>query len=121
MQTLKFFQSLWGMELRIPDKSEPSAESHFSRIAHADYHGVCLDPAVNEIEKSLALKPLFEQFGLECMLNVFPYELDELQPLLEMSLELNAVQVNIIGGVMPIKTTEIKEVVESWKKISSKS
>ena len=120
MQTLKIFQSLWGMEQRIPDISEPSYDSQFKQIANAGYHGVCLDPAVREIEENLALAPLFDQFQLECMVNVFPYEITELRPLLDMSLELNAVQVNIIGGVMPVNTAKIKEVIESWMEISSK-
>ena len=118
MQTLQIFQSLWGMEQRIPEKSEPPYDTQFEQIANAGYHGVCLDPAIHEIKENLALAPLFDQFKLECMVNVFPYKIDELRPLLDMSLELNAVQVNIIGGVMPIKTTGIKEVVESWKEIS---
>ncbi len=120
MQTLKFFQSLWGMELRIPGKPEPDPEVHFDQIARAGYHGVCLDPAVNEIEKSLALAPLLNQFELKCMVNVFPYKLEELQPLLDLSLELNAVQVNIVGGVMPIPVEEISEVVKFWNEIAGK-
>ena len=119
MQTLKIFQSLWGMEQRIPNKSEPSYDTQFKQIKNAGYHGVCLDPAVREIEENLALAPLFDQFQLECMVNAFPYEINELRPLLDMSLELNAAQVNIIGGVMPVNTTRIKEVVESWKEIAS--
>ena len=108
------------MEQRIPEKSEATFDTQFRQIANAGYHGVCLDPAVREIKENLALAPLFDQFELECMVNVFPYKIEDLQPLLDMSLELNAVQVNIIGGVMPITATEIKEVVESWQEISSK-
>ncbi len=119
MQTLQIFQSLWGMEQRIPGQPELSYDIKFEQVANADYHGICLDPAVHEIKENLALAPLFEKFKLECMVNVFPYEINELRPLLDMSLELNAVQVNIIGGVMPIKATGIKDVIESWKEISS--
>ncbi len=119
MQTLQIFQSLWGMEQRIPKKPELSYDIQFEQIANADYHGVCLDPAVHEIKENLALAPLFDQFELECMVNAFPYDINELRPLLDMSLELNAVQVNIIGGVMPIQANRIKEVIESWREMSA--
>ena len=38
---------------------------------------------------------------LECMLNAFPFTVDDMQPLYEFANELNASLVNIIGGVMP--------------------
>ena len=61
MQRLRVYQSLWGMEQRIPGREEPPPELHFARIAAAGYHGVCLDPAVHEIDANLALAPLFER------------------------------------------------------------
>jgi hypothetical protein len=106
MQKLEIFQSLWAMEQRIPGRPERPMEENFRMAADAGYHGLCIDPAVDEIKKSLALKPLYESHGLKCMVNAFPYRVDELAPLLEMAVEMEAVLVNVIGGVMPKTVTE---------------
>ncbi|MDZ7643617.1 MAG: hypothetical protein U5K76_04895 [Woeseiaceae bacterium] len=71
-------------------------------IRDAGYAGVCLDPSVPEIDDTRALKPLFERFELKCILNVFPDTVDESRPLLDLSREMDACLVNIIGGVMPV-------------------
>ena len=114
MQRLRVYQSLWGMEQRIPGREEPPPELHFARIAGAGYHGVCLDPAVHEIDANLALAPLFERYGLECMVNAFPHTVEELRPLLAMARELKATQVNVIGGVMPLRAADAVPVIRAW-------
>ena len=111
---LEIFQSLWAMELRQPGKPERGAEENFSMIAAAGYHGVCLDPSVPEIPDMLALKPLFEKYRLKCMINAFPYTVDEMRPLLEHAREMNACFVNAIGGVMPITVAEGIPVARRW-------
>ena len=114
MQRLEVFQSLWAMELRLPGKPERSHEENFEMIAGAGYHGVCIDPAVDEIEKLSALQPLYQKHGLKCMINAFPYTLDELEPILEMARSMDAVMVNVIGGVMPLTVEEGESVVHRW-------
>ncbi|MFT5141314.1 MAG: hypothetical protein ACI9CB_002987 [Rhodothermales bacterium] len=114
MQELEVFQSLWAMEQRIPGQAERPMEENFRMASEAGYHGLCIDPAVDEIEKSLALKPLFDAYGLKCMVNAFPYSVEELKPILEMSAELNASLVNVIGGVMPLTVAEGVPVVHQW-------
>ncbi len=89
-------------------------EENFAMVAAAGYDGMCIDPAVGEIEKCRALKPLYEEFGLKCMVNAFPYELEEMNPLLELAQELDACVVNIIGGVTPITPAEAIPVVHRW-------
>ncbi len=115
MHRLEVFQSLWAMEQRHPQLPEPSAEENFAKIAGAGYHGACLDPDVSEIDDCLALKPLFEQHGLQCMVNAFPNTADELAPLLAMARELNARQVNVIGGVMPLHAEDAVPVLRQWQ------
>ncbi len=114
MQSLEVFQSLRGMELRHPQIPERPMEENFAMVAAAGYDGMCIDPAVDEIEKFRALKPLYEEFGLKCMVNAFPYELEEMNPLLELARELDACLVNIIGGVTPITPAEAIPVVHRW-------
>ena len=114
MQSLDVYQSLWAMQIRQPGVPERSLDENFSLIAEAGFVGVCLDPGISEIEEMLALKPYFHQHGLECMMNVFPNEVTELAPLLELAGELDARLVNIIGGVMPIEVADAVPLVYRW-------
>ncbi|MDG2374976.1 MAG: hypothetical protein P8M18_01370 [Woeseiaceae bacterium] len=114
MQSLKIYQSLWAMELRSPDRPERSHEESFRMVAEAGYDGICLDPSVSEIPQTLELKPLFEEQGLEVMVNAFPFGIDDMRPLYAIANELNASQVNIIGGVMPIKPEDAVSVIDQW-------
>ena len=59
MQKLEIYQSLWAMELRRPGVPEAPVEEQFRRVAKAGFHGMCLDPAIHEIDYCLSLKPLF--------------------------------------------------------------
>jgi hypothetical protein len=115
MQRLQVYQSLWAMERRVPGESEDPPEVWLDRIAAAGFDGVCVDPAFDEIEETLALQPLIEARGLGVMVNAFPASLDEMRPLLEMAKAMNAVFVNAIGQVMPLTVTEGVEVVERWR------
>jgi sugar phosphate isomerase/epimerase len=121
MHKLEIYQSLWAMEQRQADLPEPSADDNFARIADAGYHGVCLDPDISEIDDCLALAPLFERYDLGCMINAFPSTADELQPLLDMARELNACQVNVIGGVMPLHADDAAVVLRRWQREGERS
>jgi len=114
MQKLKIFQSLWAMELRSPDRPERTPEENFRMVAEAGYDGICIDPSVAEIPESLNLQPLYEEFGLDCMMNAFPFEAGDMQPLYSLANDLGASLVNIIGGVMPIKPEDAVPVIRQW-------
>ena len=114
MQKLEIYQSLWAMELRSPDLHERSHEESFRIVADAAYDGMCIDPAADEIEQFRNLLPLYEKYGLGCMVNAFPYQLDDMKPLLAMATEFKASLVNVIGGVMPIAAADAVPVVERW-------
>lgn len=102
------------MELRSPDRPERSAEENFRKVAEAGYDGLCVDPSAGEVPEIRKLKPLYEAFGLEAMVNAFPFTPDDMRPLYELATELQASQVNIIGGVMPIKPEDSVPVVRRW-------
>jgi hypothetical protein len=114
MQKLEIYQSLWAMELRRPGVPEAPVEEQFRRVAEAGYQGMCLDPAVHEIDHCLGLKPLFREYGLKCMVNAFPATVDELRPLLKLAADLEATLVNVIGQVMPLTVAEGVPVVRRW-------
>jgi len=83
-------------------------------VAEAGYDGLCIDPSVAEIPGSLELKPLYKEFGLECMMNAFPYQVGDMQPLYDLANEMDAALVNIIGGVMPIRPEDAVPVIRQW-------
>lgn len=114
MQTLKIYQSLWAMEQRIPGRPEHPHRTWFEMIADAGYDGVCIDPSVSEIAELSSLKDLYAEFDLECMMNAFPFNIDDMQPLYEFANELDASLVNIIGGVMPINPNDAVPVIQRW-------
>lgn len=114
MQKLEVFQSLWAMELRQPGKPERSMEANFAMVAAAGYHGLCLDPAVEEIPQMLALRPLFEKFGLKCMVNAFPHAVEEMRPLLEFAREMDACHVNALGTEIPLTVADGAAMVRHW-------
>jgi hypothetical protein len=113
-QRLEVFQSLWAMEQRRPGLPERPAEENFRMAAEAGYHGLCIDPAVHEIDDCRTLRPLYREYGLQCMVNAFPATVEELAPLLELALELDARLVNVIGQVMPLQVAEGVALVRRW-------
>ncbi|RZV39046.1 MAG: sugar phosphate isomerase/epimerase [Chromatiales bacterium] len=114
MQKLAIYQSLWGMQLRNPNRAERSDEEAFAMVAEAGFDGMCLDPSVEEIAENLDRQNLFEAHGLGCMVNAFPYSPDDMEPLLDLANDMNACMVNVISGVMPIRPEEAVPVVRDW-------
>ena len=114
MQKLEVFQSLWAMELRRPGHAERPMEENFAMAAEAGYHGLCVDPSVEEIPATRALLPLFEKYGLKCMVNAFPHSRAEMRPLLELAKEMNACHVNALGTEIPLSIAEGATTVEQW-------
>ena len=114
MQKLEIYQSLWAMELRQPGRPERPMEENFAMVAGAGYHGLCIDPAMHEIDEFMALKPLYREYGLKCMVNAFPATVAELPPLLELANELDASLVNVIGQVMPLTVDDCVPVIRQW-------
>jgi hypothetical protein len=113
-QRFEVFQSLWAMEQRRPGVPERPMEENFRMAAEAGYHGLCIDPAVHEIDGCRKLKPLYREYGLECMVNAFPGTVDDLSPLLDLGVEMDACLVNVIGQVMPLTVAEGVPVIRRW-------
>ncbi|MGI9236625.1 MAG: sugar phosphate isomerase/epimerase family protein [Woeseiaceae bacterium] len=114
MQKLKIYQSLWGMELRNPTLPERTPEEAFAMVAAEGFDGMCLDPSVSEISRNRAYKALFEKYDLGCMINAFPYTPDDMEPLLEFAVSMDACLVNVISGVMTIKPEDAVPIVRRW-------
>jgi hypothetical protein len=114
MQKLEIYQSLWGMELRNPNVPERSKDEAFAMVAEAGFDGACLDPSVAEIAKCREYAHLFADHGLGCMVNAFPYTPDDMAPILDFAVEMQACMVNVISGVMPIKPEDAVSDVRRW-------
>ena len=114
MQKLEVYQSLWGMQLRNPNRPERRDEEAFAMVAEAGFDGMCLDPSVDEIAENLDKQHLFERHGLGCMVNAFPYSPDDMESLLDFANDMNACTVNVISGVMPIRPADAVPVVRDW-------
>lgn len=114
VQQLEVFQSLWAMERRSPHEPERSPEESFAMAAAAGFDGMCLDPAVGEIDALGKLKPLYAEHGLACMINAFPASADDMRPLIEFAVEMDARLVNVISGVMPIRPEDAVPTVRRW-------
>ena len=85
------------MEQRHPFLEEPSDDEKFEKIKSAGFDGVCIDLAAHEIEEFKKTQPFFKRHNLECMVNAFPYALDDLNPILQLAKDFDACFVNIIG------------------------
>lgn len=114
MQKLEVFQSLWGMELRHPTQPERSHQQNFEMIVAGGFDGVCLDPAMADLDTYRETVPLFEAYRLKSMVNLFPRRMAELKPLLEFAQEVRAVKVNTIGQVMPVSVAGAIPLVHRW-------
>jgi hypothetical protein len=114
VQKLDIYQSLWGMELRNPRLPERSKEEAFAMIADAGFDGACMDPSVAEIPDCREYAHLFQQHGIGCMVNAFPYAPDDMAPILDFAVETQSCMVNVISGVMPIKPEDAVTDVRRW-------
>ncbi len=114
MQKLEVFQSLWGMEQRIPDTPEPSMDENFSKVAEAGFDGICIDLGANEIDQFRDASRYYEKYDLGCMVNAFPEQLDDMQPVLQLAKDFDACMVNAIGGIMPIMPADAVPMIYRW-------
>jgi len=114
VQKLEVYQSLWGMELRNPHMPERSKEEAFGMIAAAGFDGACMDPSVAELADCRKYMHMYAEHGLGCMLNAFPYESNDMAPILDFAVEMDACMVNVISGIMPIKPEDAVGDVRRW-------
>ena len=114
MQKLEIYQSLWGMELRSPVRGERTADENFRMVADAGFDGMCIDLGADEIGEFQQLKSWFSKYNLGCMVNAFPYQPEDLTPILALANDFDACMTNVIGGVMPLTVAEVVPVIHGW-------
>jgi sugar phosphate isomerase/epimerase len=119
VQKLEIYQSLWAMDFRNPNVPERGHERNFELIAEAGYDGVCVDPAVSDLEKYRATLPYYARHGLKSMVNLFPRQSGDMKPLLEFAREVNATKVNVIGQVTPVSVAGAIPLIYRWMDLAA--
>lgn len=114
MPRLEIFQSLWAMELRDPERPQRTAEESFAMAAGAGYHGMAIDLGATDMAAARATLPLYEKYGLRGFFNAFPQSIEGLQPVIDLSHEIAAPFVNVIGQVMPLTVGDSVPVIWDW-------
>jgi len=105
----------------MPNSLEPTIRENFKKAKLAGFDGMCLDLAMHEMEDFRDSKNLFEEYNLDCMINAFPYHLDEMQYFIDMAKDFNASCLNVISGVMPLKPPDAVPIVKDWIKEAEKA
>lgn len=89
-------------------------EANFEKVALAGFDGMCIDLGAHEIDAFREAGRHYETYELRCMVNAFPAQLDDLQPVLQLAKDFDACMVNVIGGIMPIRPTDAVPVISRW-------
>lgn len=114
MQKLEIFQSLWAMQPHAPDGVKVPVERAFEMVAEAGYDGMAIDLGVSDIKTARKTQPLFEQYGLGCLIMAFPKTVEGLRPVLHMARDFGAIGVNVIGQVPALTLAEMIPVLRAW-------
>jgi hypothetical protein len=109
---LKTFQALWAMT------GDPVADS-FDRVAAAGFDGMAIDLGALSMEQARATVPHFARTGLAGLVTAFPRSIQDLRPALHLARDIGAPFVNIVGQVMPLRVSEMAEVIRAWLRIAA--
>jgi len=116
---LSVYQSLWATERRIPGTPELSVEERFDRVKAAGFDGMAIDLGAMSLEAARAVTPNYARSGLKGLLTAFPQSIADLRPALHLAKEIGSPFVIVVGQVMPIRVSEMIEVIEAWLGIAT--
>jgi hypothetical protein len=106
------------MEQRRPGIAERPVEDSFAMVAEAGFDGMCIDLGVTPIEEVAALEPLFERYGLACLITAFVKTIGGLGPVLDLARRMDSRHVNLIGQVMPLGVEATVPVARRWMEMA---
>ena len=119
MQKLLVFQSLWGMErLRSEDRELTLAEK-IERIAAAGFDGVT--DHFYDRRHVAPLMALVRDHGLTIEGQVFPRNIDELAPALEMAADFGCHHITIQPDICPMTVAECVPILEGWQRLAEQA
>lgn len=114
MPAIRFFQSLWATELRLPGVPEAPVAERFERVKAAGYDGMAIDLGAMDIQAARRTVPEFARNGLRGLLTAFPRSVEELRPALHLAKEIGSPFVIVVGQVMPVAVADMVPVVRAW-------
>jgi hypothetical protein len=115
---LRFYQSLWATEQRVPGIPEAPVPERFDRVRDAGYDGMAIDLGAMDITAAKAVVPEFARTGLAGLLTAFPRSIEELRPALHLAKDIGSPFVVVVGQVMPVSVDGMIPVIREWLKIS---
>lgn len=119
MSEIRFFQSLWATEQRLPGVAEAPVPERFDRVKAAGFDGMAIDLGAMDIAAARAVVPEFARSGLAGLLTAFPRSIEELRPALHLAKDIGSPFVVVVGQVMPVSVDGMIPVIREWLKISA--
>ncbi|MEM7507517.1 MAG: sugar phosphate isomerase/epimerase [Pseudomonadota bacterium] len=114
---LEIYQSLWAMQPHGPDGVKVPVEQAFEMVAEAGFDGMAIDLGASDMASMQATRPLFERYGLGCLIMAFPKTVEGLRPVLHMARDFDAIGVNVIGQVPALRLAEMIPVLDAWHRM----
>jgi hypothetical protein len=115
---LRFYQSLWATEQRLPGVAEAPVAERFDQVKDAGFDGMAIDLGAMDIEAARAVVPEFARTSLAGLLTAFPRSIEELRPALHLAKDIGSPFVVVIGQVMPVSVDGMIPVIREWLKIA---
>ncbi|GGD35877.1 sugar phosphate isomerase/epimerase family protein [Aureimonas glaciei] len=118
MSQLRFYQSLWATEQRLPGVAEAPISERFDQVKAAGFDGMAIDLGAMDLATAWAVVPEFARSGLAALLTAFPRSIEELRPALHLAKDIGSPFVVVVGQVMPVSVDGMIPVIREWLKIS---
>ena len=119
MQKLLVFQSLWGMERLRSEERELTLPEKIERIAAAGFDGVT--DHFYDRRHVAPLMALLRDHNLGIEGQVFPRNVDELAPALEMAAEFGCHHITIQADVCPMTVAACVPILEGWQRMAEQA
>ncbi|WP_175882588.1 sugar phosphate isomerase/epimerase [Burkholderia sp. BCC0044] len=113
---LLVFQSMWAMERRHSDGYERSVEENLQQLAAAGFAGFTDHYYDRAHVKRLAAT--FKPLGLQAEGQVFPTNIDGLEPALELGVEFGCHHITIQADLRPRTVREAIKTLEGWQRLA---
>lgn len=118
MQKLAVYQSLWAMQYHNTSLGYRPHHEVFAEVGQSGFAGLCLDPSIGQLDEFLSLKPMYEEYALGCLVNIFPESMAEIRPMLEFCKEMGAPYANVIGRIFPLTVEGAIPIVRRWLELA---
>jgi hypothetical protein len=116
---LRFYQSLWALELRRAGVAEAPIAERFDRAKDAGYDGIAIDMAALDLPAARGCVREYVRTGLKSLITAFPNSIEALRPVLHLAKDIGAPFVVVVGQVMPLAVADMIPVVRDWLRVAA--